>query len=147
MFAGLEFVERLPKQGRERNARCRFRFPPQEMAIDVGDNAVWPIPADSGQEPGTIKAAVEVLDLDDRTVVLSLSEKAMQSLPTSVFKDRVVGAKPLEEALLAFAERVRDNGFNRSSPYAARLNSYVHVRRTASPALAWSCGVLMRTPA
>ncbi|MGY4478640.1 TM0106 family RecB-like putative nuclease [Bradyrhizobium sp. USDA 3364] len=119
MLAGLEFVERLPKQGRERNARCRFRFPTQETAVDVGDSAVWPVSADPGQEPGTIKAAVEALDLDDRTVVLSISEKAMQSLPTAVFKDPVVGAKSLEEALLAFAEHVRDNGFDHDSPYAA----------------------------
>jgi uncharacterized protein len=119
MLAGLEFVERLTKQGRERNARCRFRFPPQEMAIDVGDNAVWPVLADIGREPGTIKAAVEALDLDERTVVLSIGEKTMQSLPTSVFKDPVVGAKPLEEALLAFAEHVRDKGFDHDGPYAA----------------------------
>jgi len=119
MLAGLEFVERLPKQGRERNARCRFRFPAQEMAIDVGDKAVWPIPAGPGEEPDTITAAVEALDLDDRTVVLSINEKAMQSLPTSVFKDPVVGAKSLEEAMLAFAEHIRDNGFDNDSPYAA----------------------------
>lgn len=119
MLAGLEFVERLPKQGRERNARCRFRFPTQETAIDVGDKAVWPVPAEPGEEPGTITAAVEGLDFDGRTVVLSISEKAMQSLPTSVFKDPVVGAKSLEEALLAFAEHVRDNGFGNDSPYAA----------------------------
>lgn len=118
MIAGLEFVERLPKQGRERNARCRFRFPTQETAIDEGDKAVWPIPAAPGEEPDTITAAVEALDLDDRTVVLSISDKAMQSLPTSVFKDPVVGAKSLEEALLAFAEHVRDNGFDHDSPYA-----------------------------
>ncbi len=43
----------------------------------------------------------------------------MQSLPTSVFKDPVVGAKSLEEAMLAFAEHVRDNGFDNDSPYAA----------------------------
>ncbi|MBR0969704.1 TM0106 family RecB-like putative nuclease [Bradyrhizobium japonicum] len=119
ILAGLEFVERLPKQGRERNARCRFRFPIQEAAIDVGDTAVWPVPADAGQEPGTVKAAVEALDLDDRTIVLSISEKAMHALPASVFKDPVVGAKPLEESLLAFAEHVRDNGFDHDSPYAA----------------------------
>ena len=119
MLAELEFVERLPKQGRERNARCRFRFPTQETAIDEDDKAVWPIPADPGEEPDTITAAVEALDLDDRTVVLSISDKAMQSLPTSIFKDPVVGAKALEEALLAFAEHVRDNGFDHDSAYAA----------------------------
>ncbi|WP_316196012.1 TM0106 family RecB-like putative nuclease [Bradyrhizobium sp. SZCCHNRI3052] len=118
MLAGLEFVERLPKKGRERNARCRFRFPIQETAVDVGDTVVWPLPAESGQEPRTMKATVEALDLDDRTIVLSISEKAMQSLPASVFKDPVVGAKPLEEAVLAFAEHVCNSGFDHDSPYA-----------------------------
>lgn len=111
MLGGLAFVEQLPKQGRERNARCRFRFPIQETAVEVGDKVAWPVLADSGKEPGTIKTAVEALDLDDRTVVLSISEKAMQLLPTSIFKDPVVGGKTLEEALLTFAEHVRDNGF------------------------------------
>lgn len=119
MLAGLELIERLPKQGRERNARCRFSFPAQEMAIDAGDDAVWPIPAGPGKEPDTIKAPVQALDLDHRTIVLSINEKAMQSLPTSVFKDPVVGAKSLEEALIAFAEHVRDHGFDHDSPYAA----------------------------
>ena len=41
MLAGLEFVEMLPKQPRERSPRCRFRFPPQETAIDVGRRGVF----------------------------------------------------------------------------------------------------------
>ena len=119
MLGGLEFVERLAKQGRERNARCRFRFPAQETAVDVGDGVVWPVFAGPGQEPETAKAKVEELDLIDRTVVLSVSEKAMHSLPSAVFRDPVVSAKALEEALLAFAEHVRDNGFEDTGPYAA----------------------------
>jgi hypothetical protein len=119
MLGGLEFVERLPKQGRERSPRCRFRFPAQETAIEAGRSVVWPIFAGPGLEPETSKAKVEELDLTDRTVVLSISDKAMHSLPTSVFRDPVVGAKPLEEALLAFAEHVRDHGFEHTSPYAA----------------------------
>ena len=119
MLGGLEFVEQLPRQGRERNARCRFRFPAQETAIDVGRGVVWPIFTGPGLEPETSKAKVEELDLIDRTVVLSISEKAMHSLPTAIFRDPVVDAKPLEEALLAFAERVRDNGFEDAGLYAA----------------------------
>jgi uncharacterized protein len=119
MLGGLEFVEQLPKQGRERSSRCRFRFPAQETAIDVGRSVVWPVFASPGEEPDTCKAKVEEFDLVDRTVVLSISEKAMHSLPTSVFRDPVVSAKPLEEALLSFAEHVRDSGFEHSSPYAA----------------------------
>ena len=119
MLGGLEFVERLPKQGRERNARCRFRFPPQETAIDVGHNVVWPVFTSPGQEPDTYKAKVEEFDLSGRTVVFSVSEKAMASPPTTVFRDPVVSAKALEDALLAFAEHVRDNGFEHTGPYAA----------------------------
>ena len=78
MLGGLEFVEQLPKQARARNARCRFRFPAQETAVDVGHGVVWPVFAGPGQEPDTYKATVDEIDLIDRTVVLSVSAKAMQ---------------------------------------------------------------------
>ena len=41
MLAGLEFFGVLPKQGKERNARHQYRFPPQETAIEVGDKVVF----------------------------------------------------------------------------------------------------------
>src|SRR5207237_5680469 len=41
MLAGLQFVEVMPKQGRERNARHRYSFLPQDTAIDVGDQVVF----------------------------------------------------------------------------------------------------------
>lgn len=119
MLGQLEFVEQLPRQGRERSARCRFRFPAQDTAVDVGRGVVWPVFGNLGEEPDTCKAKVEELDLVARTIVLSVGDKAMQSLPTAVFRDPVVSAKPLEEALLAFAEHVRDNRFEHTSPYAA----------------------------
>jgi len=119
MLAGLEFVEQLPKQGQQRNARCRFRFPPQETALDAGDTAVWALPAVTGEAPQTLKATVVDLDLGARTVVLSLNADAMAAMPRAVYRDPVVSAKPLEEALLGFAESVRDQGFADSGPYAS----------------------------
>lgn len=119
MLGGLKFVEQLPKRGRERSPRCRFRFPAQETAIDVGSSVVWPVFAGPGVEPRTAKAEVEELDLIDRTIVLSVGSNAMHSLPTVVFRDPVVSAKALEEALLAFGEHVRDNSFEHASPYSA----------------------------
>ena len=56
---------------------------------------------------------------DARTIVLSISEKAGSSLPTAVFRDPVVSAQALEEALLGMAEHVRDHGFDHEGPYAA----------------------------
>lgn len=119
MLGGLELVEQLPKRGGERSPRLRFRFPAQETAVDVGRGVVWLVPAGPGLEPETAKGKVEELDLVGRTVVLSVGIKTLQSLPRSVFRDPVVGAKPLEEALLAFAEHVLDNGFEHTSAYAA----------------------------
>src|SRR5205085_1407939 len=37
MLAGLRFVEVLPKQGKEKNARHRYSFPPQDTAIEASD--------------------------------------------------------------------------------------------------------------
>ncbi|MBS0454444.1 MAG: TM0106 family RecB-like putative nuclease [Proteobacteria bacterium] len=119
MLGGLEFVEQLPKRGRERNSRCRFRFPAQETAIDVGAGVVWPVFPGPGLQPETARSTVQELDLDERTIVLSIASNAMQALPTAIFRDPVVSAKPLEDALLEFAEHVRDNGFEHTSPYAA----------------------------
>lgn len=116
---GLLFIEQLPKEGRQRNARCRFSFPFQETAISTGDGVVWPVWFAPEQEPETLKSKVEDFDLDARTLVLSLSEKALRNLPGSAFRDPVVSAKPLEDSLLGFAEHVRDKGFEHESAYAA----------------------------
>lgn len=119
MLGGLEFIEQLPRRAGERSPRCRFRFPAQETAIDVGRSVVWSVPAGPGLEPQTAKGKVEELDLSGRTVVLSMSDKALQALPEAVFRDPVVGAKPLEDSLLAFAEHVLRHGFEHASAYAA----------------------------
>jgi uncharacterized protein len=119
MIGSLEFVEQLAKQGNKRNARCRFLFPSQETAVNVGDTVVWPVFTDPGQEPECFTSMVEELVFAERTVLLSLSGKALQQLPTSIFRDPVVRADVLEEALLAFAEHVRDNGFENAGPYSA----------------------------
>ena len=59
MLGGLEFVEQLPKRGRERSPRCRFRFPAQETAIDIGASVVRPVIAGLRLEPETARGTVE----------------------------------------------------------------------------------------
>src|SRR5205085_6591653 len=36
-ITGLEFIERFPPKGREKNPTDRYRYPPQEIGIDEGD--------------------------------------------------------------------------------------------------------------
>lgn len=119
MLAGLEFVGVMPRQGKERNARHRFSFPPQDTAIDVGDQVVFTKAEDPDPEgPGT---TLKVTDIDHAgcTVVFSVGGKAAHARPTAVFRHQVVKCKPIENALLAFAAAVRDHGFHTSGPYAA----------------------------
>lgn len=121
MLAGLEFVELIPLQGRQRNPRLRFSFPAQETAISVGDEVHWAVWQAPGPDPQVMQATVEQMDLTERTVVLSMNATAAASKPVAVFRYSVVGTKVLEEALLDLAKSVRANGFAREAPYAAAI--------------------------
>src|SRR5688572_29916919 len=118
MLAGLEFVEVLPRQGRERTQRCRFTFPPQETAIDVGDRVFF---AETDEPSPDIQTSASVgeFDLGARSVVLRMSKDAGDRRPRAVLREQVVSAKPLEQALLRFAEHMRDHGFSTEGPFAA----------------------------
>ena len=119
MLAGLRFIETLPKVGRERNARVRFGFPPQDTAISADDKAYYTKAEDPGGGEG--KTSVEVVDFDlaSGSVVLSMGKAAEARMPTAIFREQVVGAKPLEQSLLSFAESVRDSGFQSAGRYAS----------------------------
>jgi len=119
MLAGLSFVETLPRQGRQRSARCRFRFASQETAVAAGDKVNFVRAEDPNGDQGTTSATVEELDMAGRTVVLRLGADAADARPSTVFRDQVVGARPLEAALLGFAESVCAQGFAGTGPYAA----------------------------
>ena len=43
----------------------------------------------------------------------------MTGVPRAVLREQDVSAKPLEQALLRFAEHVRDHGFSTDGPFAA----------------------------
>ncbi len=118
VVGGLEFVEALPKQGRERNPRWRFSFPAQETSIEVGKDVQWAVLDELNGGIKTLKAKVEAFDAIDRMMVLGMNADAIASPPTAVFKDPVVSAKPLESSLLEYAENVRDNGWSSTGPYA-----------------------------
>src|SRR5262249_51009884 len=119
MLSGLRFVEELPKKGREKNARCLYSFPPQDTALEAGDQVYFtkyddPLPDSLGTSGSVIK-----IDLADTTVVLSMSKAAGGQHPSAVFRKQVVGSQDLEESLLAFAEQVWKHGFDTGAFAAA----------------------------
>jgi len=119
MLAGLEYLGVMPRQGRERNARHRYSFSPQDTAIDVGDQVVFTKAEDPVPDgPGTSLTVADI-DLASSTVVFSVGGAAANARPTAVLRHQVVKSKPIENALLSFAESVRDHGFQTSGPYVA----------------------------
>ena len=119
MLAGLEFLGVMPKQGREKNARHRYRFTSAETAIDVGDKVVFTKAEDPAPEGRKTTLTVADIDFSDSTVVLSAAATAANARPTAVLRHPVVEAIPIENALLSFAESVRNHGFQTTGPFAA----------------------------
>jgi len=118
MLAKLEFGEALPMQGRQRNARHRYSFSPQDTAIEAGDTVVF-TKAEDPATKGETKLSVVDIELTDCTVVFSVPAAAASARPTAVFRHNVVPTEPIENALLGFAGSVRDHGFQSIGPYAA----------------------------
>lgn len=118
MLGGLRFVETMPKVGKERNSRCRFSFPPQDTAI-AAEDAVYFTQAEDPASDKTTSLTVAAIDLVAGSVVFSMNKAAEARPPTAVFRQQVVGAKPLEKSLLDFAESVASRGFDRRGRYAA----------------------------
>jgi uncharacterized protein len=119
MLAGLQFVEVMPRQGKERNARHRYSFSPQETAIEVGKKVVFTKAEDPDPDGFGTTLNVTDIDLAGCTVVFSVSRAIANARPTAVLRHQVVSCEPIENALLSFAESVRDQGFQTSGPYAA----------------------------
>ncbi len=121
MLAGLEYVETVPKVGRQTNERRRYRFPPQECAIKEGDKVFFTMHEDpEGLESIGTSLKVEALDLPGSTLVLSSSRFAPGCHPTAVLGDQKgPPTQPLENAILAFTEHVIANGFTAGRSFAA----------------------------
>jgi uncharacterized protein len=111
MLSGLRFVGEVPKQGREKNARCVYGFPPQDTALDAGDQVYFTKYDDPA--PDSLGTGLRVIDVDfaKSEVTLSVGKAAAGRHPSAVFRNQVVGAQDLEDSLLAFAEEVCEHGF------------------------------------
>lgn len=123
MLAGLDFIETLPKEKRQRNERRRYRFPRQETSLKTGDKVYFTRFEDpDGPESVGATLTVTEMDLASSTVVLSSGKFLPDRHPSAVFEEQVKAKlKPLEDALLSIAEHVRDHGFASHGSMAASL--------------------------
>jgi predicted RecB family nuclease len=119
MLAGLEFVETLPLEKKQRSVRNLYRFPPQETAVDVEDKCYFTKAEDPDLEGKSTSVSVADLNLEQGNVVLTLGKAAAGRHPTAVFREQVIGTKVLEDSLLAFATHVLEHGFEADGTFGA----------------------------
>ncbi len=114
--AGLELVRELPREGRQRCSMVRYRFPPQETALDPGDGVR--APASDDPEGGSFGEVI-ALDLAAGTIDLRHSARTTALRPRSVFRDQVVKGEVQEAALLALGQQVAERGPDGAGPSRA----------------------------
>jgi len=103
-IAGLEFVEELPKGPREKNPTHRYRFPPQEIRVEVEDA----LDEVKGKSIGQVKA----ISLENNTIDIKKSGLAKERHPRAVHVPERVDPRLLTDSLAAVARNLLDHGFN-----------------------------------
>lgn len=118
MLADMRFDRIEPNVGRQRAVRCAYHYPPQESTLEVGKSVYLVRDEDPAKEGiGTELGMVVAVDHDQQRIVIQHRKDAADLRPTAVFRALVVNSKVIEDALLAFAEHVRDNGFDAAGSY------------------------------
>jgi predicted RecB family nuclease len=103
-IAGLTFDSEVsPAVGRRRSAVHRYRFPPQEVALDR-DATLY---VDADTRVGSIAA----IDIDTGTVDVKKARDQGDLHPTSVAAKDIVTAGAKEDAVRSLAARAADGGF------------------------------------
>lgn len=101
-ITGLEFVQALPKEGRERNPTHRYRYPPQEVSIDEGDD----LHEVNGDKIGTVRA----ISTQNGTIDIKKSANAFEVHPRAVHASERVDPGSLPDSLMDLANAIVDEG-------------------------------------
>jgi uncharacterized protein len=110
-LTGLEFLAELPKAPREKNITHRYRYPPQEVAIDEGDELV----AVKGEKVGTVKA----ISLENYTVDIKKTANAVGIHPSAVHVSEWIDPGTLATSLMDLAAVIDEDGLSHTWPQHA----------------------------
>lgn len=110
-ITGLQFVQELPKEKRERNTTHRYSFPQQETSIDEGDDLIEV----KGEKIGSVKA----ISLENGTIDIKKTEKMKDHHPRAVHVSERVDPGSLATSLMNFAGDVIEFGLGHTWPYHA----------------------------
>lgn len=110
-ITGLEFVGVLPKEGKERNVTHRYRYPPQEVSIDEGDEVI----AVKGDKIGSVRA----ISIENYTVDIKKTANTESIHPSAIHVSERVDPGSLATSLMDLADSIDENGLGRVWPYHA----------------------------
>lgn len=110
-ITGLEFIEVLPKKGRDRLPTHRYRYPPQEVSVDEDDELVEV----NGEKIGSVQA----IPPDNYTIDIKKTAKTVDRHPRAVHVSERVDPGTLATSLMHFAQEVDESGLAHIYPYQA----------------------------
>ncbi|HEY0744583.1 MAG TPA: TM0106 family RecB-like putative nuclease, partial [Chryseosolibacter sp.] len=110
-ITGLQFVSVLPKEGKERNITHRYKYPPQELSIDEGDEVIEV----KGEKIGSVRG----ISLENYTIDIKKSKDAENIHPRAVHVSERVDPGSLATSLMDLAEQIDDSGLGHTWPYHA----------------------------
>lgn len=110
-ITGLQFVSVLSKEGKERNVTHRYRYPPQELSIDEGDDVIEV----KGEKIGSVRA----ISPENYTIDIKKSKDAENIHPHAVHVSERVDPGSLATSLMDLATAIDEFGLARTWPYHA----------------------------
>jgi predicted RecB family nuclease len=110
-ITGLQFVRELPKQGRDRNITHQYKFPPQEMSIDEGDDLV--------EVKGNKIGSVRGISLENYTIDIKKSATSVDIHPFAIHVSERVDPGTLATSLMDLATSIDEDGLSREWSYHA----------------------------
>jgi len=110
-ITGLQFVTVLPKEGKERNVTHRYKYPPQELSVDEGDEVI----AVKGEKIGSVRA----ISLENYTVDIKKTANTENEHPYAVHVSERVDPGSLATSLMDLAAAIDEYGLDHNWPYHA----------------------------
>ena len=110
-ITGLEFVGVLQKEGRERNQTHRYKYPPQEVSMEEGDDLIEV----KGEKIGSVKS----ISIQDYTIDIKKTAVTVEVHPLAVHVKEIVPIDSLATSLMNLAAEIDENGLSHAWAYRA----------------------------
>ncbi len=110
-ISGLEFMEVVALKGKERTPVHRYKFPPQEVSLDEGDELIEV----NGEKIGSVKA----ISQENGTIDIKKTAKTVDVNPFAVHTSERVDPGTLETSLMNLAETIDEHGLGPVWPHQA----------------------------